>query len=197
MKVQFILLFQLGVTSHQHCKGSMATFQLYWWRKMMGALFQEWAGTWVEPPMFPKIGWISSYYNKVYQYIYLYFTFFSNECTPDSFVICCLRSCSVWDILPLNSVIRDIFVAKWSISSSILRKSFFIWKFHAEFLNGIIHLTFFELSLSLLGISRWKLGSWSANSIEPGQTAWISYAGWPGSILVAKANHIWFRLHKG
>ena len=34
--------------------------------------------------------------------------------------------------------------------------------------------------------------SWSANSMEPGQTA--RSASWPGSILVAKANH--FRLQQ-
>ena len=27
------LLFLLGFRSHQHCKGYMATFQLYWWKK--------------------------------------------------------------------------------------------------------------------------------------------------------------------
>ena len=36
--------FLVGFTSHQHCEGNMATFQLYWWRKTSGALrvlFQE------------------------------------------------------------------------------------------------------------------------------------------------------------
>ena len=40
-----------------------------------------------------------------------------------------------------------------------------------NFLNGKIHLTFLELSNIILGRLRWKLGSWSANSIESGQTA--------------------------
>ena len=40
-----------------------------------------------------------------------------------------------------------------------------------NFLNGIIHLLFLELSIFILGISRRELKSWSANSIEPGVQA--------------------------
>ena len=36
---------------------------------------------------------------------------------------------------------------------------------------------------------------WSAISIEPGQTAWMCRVGWPGSILVAKADR--FQLWQG
>ena len=49
--------FWLGFTSHQHCKGYMTTFKLYWWRKTIldappGALFRARSGTWVEPLTF-------------------------------------------------------------------------------------------------------------------------------------------------
>ena len=38
----------------------------------------------------------------------------------------------------------------------------------------------------------------TANSTEPGQSAQlINYVGWPGFILVAKANHFWFWQAKG
>ena len=49
-----------------------------------------------------------------------------------------------------------------------------------NFLNGINRLKFWNSPLSFLGISRWELESWSANSIEPGQTcrlAWIYTSG--------------------
>ena len=39
----------------------------------------------------------------------------------------------------------------------------------------------------VLKLSHLKIGS--ANSIEPGQNH--GCAGWPGSVLVAKANHFW------
>jgi hypothetical protein len=35
----------LGITSHRHSKGHMATFQLYWWRKISGALLWIISGT--------------------------------------------------------------------------------------------------------------------------------------------------------
>ena len=53
-------------------------------------------------------------------------TFLSSVCTPESWVICWRRSCNVSLIRPLNSVIAAMLVAKWSISSSIFLKSFFI-----------------------------------------------------------------------
>ena len=53
-----------------------------------------------------------------------------------------------------------------------------------NFLNGIIHLSVLELSSLILGISKWKLESWSANIIEPALIYRL-----PGCILMAKANH--------
>ena len=41
------------VEVNQHCRGYMATFQLYWWRKTSGAfriLFKAQAGSYVEQP---------------------------------------------------------------------------------------------------------------------------------------------------
>ena len=46
-----------------------------------------------------------------------------------------------------------------------------------------------DMPLSFLELSGWKLGVWSANSIEPG-------AGWSGSVLVAKANQFRFQQEK-
>ena len=57
-----------------------------------------------------------------------------------------------------------------------------------NYLNGINHLPFSGLSNYHFRDVKMKTLSWSANSIEPGQTA--RSAGWPGSLLVAKANHV-------
>ena len=59
------------------------------------------------------------------------------------------------------------------------------------FLNGITHLPFLELSITILGISR--LG------LEAGQPTVYSLVrpnrctSWPGSIRAAKAYHFWFQ----
>ena len=37
LMIEFFLLLLLSFTSHQQCKGYLATFQLYWWRKTLGA----------------------------------------------------------------------------------------------------------------------------------------------------------------
>jgi hypothetical protein len=34
----FLVFFFVGFTSHQYCKGCMATFQLNWWKKTSGVL---------------------------------------------------------------------------------------------------------------------------------------------------------------
>jgi hypothetical protein len=52
--IWFCLFVLLGFTAHRHSNGHMARFQLYWWRKTLGAL--PWiTGTWVEPPTFRKL----------------------------------------------------------------------------------------------------------------------------------------------
>ena len=51
------------------------------------------------------------------------------------------------------------------------------------FLNGIIHLPLLELSIIIFRETKMRLWKWPANS----------YTAWSCSILVAKANHIWFQ----
>ena len=45
-------------------------------------------------------------------------------------------------------------------------------------LNGIIHLHLLELSIIIFRDIRMQTGSWSANSIEPGQAAWMCMVTW-------------------
>ena len=56
----------------------------------------------------------------------------------------------------------------------------------AFFSNGIIHLPFLELSIIILSDIKVRIWSWSANSIEPGQTA-----------QMAMSNHFRFQQNKG
>ena len=56
-------------------------------------------------------------------------TFLRRAWTPESLVICCLLSWRVSLMRALNSVIVAMLVARWSISSSIFLKSFFIWNY--------------------------------------------------------------------
>ena len=67
-----------------------------------------------------------------------------------------------------------------------------------NFLNGIIHYIFLELSIITFREIKMITWSWSANSKEPDHTAQTGgkvrldrCAGWPGSITVAKANHFY------
>ena len=53
-------------------------------------------------------------------------TFLSRVWTPESCVICWRLSCSVSLMRALNSVMAAMLAARWSISSSIFLKSFFI-----------------------------------------------------------------------
>ena len=46
-----------------------------------------------------------------------------------------------------------------------------------NFLNGTIHLTFLALSIIIFRDIKIKTCIWSANSIETGQTAWMSLIG--------------------
>ena len=46
------------------------------------------------------------------------------------------------------------------------------------FLNGILHLQLLELSIIIFRDNKMKTLSWSANSIEPGQTAWMCRQAW-------------------
>ena len=52
-----------------------------------------------------------------------------------------------------------------------------------NFLNGIIHLPFLELSIIIFRDIKMRTWKWSANSIEPGRLH--GRAGWPGYILLA------------
>ena len=47
-----------------------------------------------------------------------------------------------------------------------------------NFLNVLTTLPFLELSIIILGIFRSELLSWSANSIEPGQTVQMFWLAW-------------------
>ena len=47
-----------------------------------------------------------------------------------------------------------------------------------NFLNGIIHLPFFELNIIIVRDIKFWTWSWSANSIEPGQTAQMYRLAW-------------------
>ena len=47
-----------------------------------------------------------------------------------------------------------------------------------NFLNGIIHLTFLELSIVIFRDINMRTCSWSSNSIEPGQTALMCMLAW-------------------
>ena len=53
-----------------------------------------------------------------------------------------------------------------------------------------------ELPVNILRDFQMKTWSWWANNIEPGYKL-CRCAGWPGSILVAKANRIQFQQYKG
>jgi len=53
-------------------------------------------------------------------------TFLSSVWTPDNWVICWRLSCNVSLMRALNSVMAAMLAARWSISSSIFLKSFFI-----------------------------------------------------------------------
>ena len=47
-----------------------------------------------------------------------------------------------------------------------------------NFLNWIIHLPFLELYIIMLRDIKTKTWSWSANSVEPGQTVWMCRLTW-------------------
>ena len=61
-----------------------------------------------------------------------------------------------------------------------------------NFLNVLVYFTFSELSINILHDIKMRTWNWSANSIEPGQTAQMHRLAWqrfvtfsPGSILLA------------
>ena len=82
-------------------------------------------------------------------------------------------------ILLYNDNQRNLFRNKiCDCESSNLFNFSFLTLIMPNFLNGIIHLPFLDSPLSFLGMSRWKLLSWSANSIEPGQAAWMCRLAW-------------------
>ena len=64
-----------------------------------------------------------------------------------------------------------------------------------DFLNEIIHISFLALSITIFRDIKMKNWSWSANSIEPGQSAQMGrLAGlYPGG----KAYHFWLQQDKG
>ena len=47
-----------------------------------------------------------------------------------------------------------------------------------NFLNGLVHLQFLEQSIISYGDIKLKIRCWSANSIEPGQTAQMCRLAW-------------------
>ena len=64
-----------------------------------------------------------------------------------------------------------------------------------NFLNGIIHIPFLELPIKSFKEVKMLTWSWSANSIESGQTAQICRLAW--LYTGAKTNHFWFKQDKG
>ena len=121
------------------------------------------------------------------------YTVWLTFCTTISLCMLTLLRCYLWPTCIIDLLVFLIcqlhfhyICAKKYVSDVIV-----VWKVGSmcltfnllNFFNRIIHIPFLELSIIILRVSRWKL--------EVGQPR--GRAGWPGSILMAKANHFRFQ----
>ena len=160
---------------------SLCPWWLFWFSPQgpLNTLFQTQAGTGVEPPTFYKL---ARYHSQI----------------KESKVKLTAIKGKWFDVNDPNHLAMDaeIRMGHLPIINNLLNIKTACQRvnpYHAEFLkwNNQPYI-FGTLSLSFLGIPRWKLKSWSANSIEPGQTARMSrlarlYTGGKGQSLSVSA----------
>ena len=117
-----------------------------------------------------------SFQNQIKSCIYVFTFFFSIKKIKFNTQLCPRRAMSKWLVVAKYCLI--------CVSFNLL-----------NFVNGIMHIQVFKLSIIIFRDINKKTWCWSDNSIEHDQTALLGCASWPGSILVAKT--IRFQQNKG